>query len=112
MYIQLQRKIVFLAKTNLVKNLFITDFNQDKFLFGSDLNFLKYHNSFNKELDYVSINYFLRLSYIPSPHSIFKNFKKLKPGNYLKINYSNMKIEFHSYWSIERNLDVISYQDL
>ena len=73
--------------------------------------FFKNHNSFNKELNYDSINYFLRLSYIPSPYSIFKNFKKLKPGSYLKINYSKMKIELYSYWSIERDLDMISYQD-
>ena len=101
----------FLARDKFGEKPLYYGLNQDTFLFGSDLNFLKNHKSFNKELNYDSINYFLRLSYIPSPYSIFKNFKKLKPGSYLKINYSKMKIELYSYWSIERDLDMISYQD-
>ena len=48
---------------------------------------------------------FLRLSYIPSPHSIFKNFKKLLPGSFLKISNKDMKTELFVYWSVENNLN-------
>jgi asparagine synthase (glutamine-hydrolysing) len=47
--------------------------NNEVFIFGSDLNILKNHTSFDKTIDYLALNYFLKLSYIPSPFSIFKN---------------------------------------
>jgi asparagine synthase (glutamine-hydrolysing) len=50
-----------------------------------------------KELDHSSIYTYLQLNYIPEPHSIFKNVKKLEPGHYLKIDAENkvQKIPFY-----------------
>ena len=94
----------FLARDKFGEKPIYYGFNNGIFSFASDLNFLKDHNSFNKELNYDAINFFLRLSYIPSPHSIFKKFKKLLPGSFLKISNKNMKTELFSYWSVENNL--------
>jgi len=38
---------------------------------------------FNNGIDPVGLNYFLTLTYIPAPHTIYKNVKKLKAGQYL-----------------------------
>jgi asparagine synthase (glutamine-hydrolysing) len=77
--------------------------NNNVFIFGSDLNILKDHKSFDRELDHHAISYFLKLSYIPAPLTIFKNMKKLSPGSFLKISYSNMETGLSSYWSVDQN---------
>ena len=99
-----RKNTFYLARDKFGEKPLYYGFNHGVFLFGSDLNFLKKHSSLNKELDYEAINYFLKLSYIPSPLTIFKNFKKLIAGSYLKISNSNMKTELISYWSVEKNL--------
>ena len=79
--------------------------NNNVFIFGSDLNILKDHKFFDSELDHHAISYFLKLSYIPSPLTIFKNMKKLIPGSFLKISYSNMETILSSYWSVDQNIN-------
>lgn len=39
-----------------------------------------------RELDHNSLYTYLQLNYIPEPHSIIKDIKKLEPGHYLKID--------------------------
>lgn len=95
----------FLARDKFGEKPIYYGMNNGIFSFASDLNFLKNHSSFDKELNYDAINFFLRLSYIPSPHSIFKNFKKLLPGSFLKISNKDMKTELFVYWSVENNLN-------
>lgn len=101
----------FLARDKFGEKPLYYGFNNNVFLFSSDLNFLKKHNSFKKELDYDAIKYFLRLSYIPSPYSIFKDFKKLLPGSYLKVSNSDMTTELVSYWTVEDNLNNQPYKN-
>jgi len=68
-----------------------------------------------KELDNSSIYTYLQLNYIPEPHSIFKNVKKLEPGHYLKIDSTlrTQKIPFYqlNYPIDGSNYDTISYDD-
>ena len=49
----------------------------DLLLFGSELKALYQHPRFQKKIDTNSLALFLQFSYIPAPHSIFKNTFKL-----------------------------------
>lgn len=72
-------------------------FDEDKFLFASEMKSLQ-HYGINKELDYSSLYTYLQLNYIPAPHTIFTHVKKLLPGHYLKV--AQKKIQVHRYYEI------------
>ena len=60
------------------------------FLFGSELKALKIHPEFNKEINRDAIALQLRYSYIPAPHSIYKNILEKYCNKIYKI--SNKKV--------------------
>ena len=75
----------FLCRDRFVKTLYYGFLNND-FIFSSELktlNFLKVEEN----IDLLSLNSYL-IMYVPEDKSIFKNFKKLKPG-YLSLSLSN-----------------------
>jgi asparagine synthase (glutamine-hydrolysing) len=75
-------------------------YNNNVFLFASELKSLHQHSSFYKEIDVNSLSLFLQYSYIPAPHTIFKNTYKLKPAHYLKLSLSSKKISEINYWDV------------
>lgn len=58
--------------------------NKEGFFFASELKALKEHYS-KEKLSKTALNLFFSLSYIPAPHTIYKDIFKLQPGNYLEI---------------------------
>lgn len=71
----------------------------DVFLFGSELKALKVHPGFKKELNSDALALFLRHNYIPAPHSIYKNIHKLAPGTLLTLSLKNPQPVLQNYWS-------------
>jgi asparagine synthase (glutamine-hydrolysing) len=57
----------------------------DTLLFGSELRALMAHPQFKKEVDPEAIDAVVRLSYIPSPATVFKNVFKLPPASILTL---------------------------
>ncbi|MBS1745945.1 MAG: asparagine synthase (glutamine-hydrolyzing) [Bacteroidetes bacterium] len=74
--------------------------NDGLVLFASELKSLHQHPSFYKEIDVNSLSLFLQYSYIPAPHTIFKNTYKLKPAHYLKLDLQTQKITESRYWDV------------
>ena len=56
--------------------------NERAFWFASELKALP-HEILESSLDPSGLNYFLTLTYIPAPYTIYKNVKKLEAGHYL-----------------------------
>lgn len=56
------------------------------FLFGSELKSLCAHPQFEKEIDRAALALYLRLGYIPAPHSIYRAAHKLPPGCFLTLS--------------------------
>ena len=73
--------------------------HENLFLFASELKSFHQHPNFKKEINTDSVALFLQLSYIPAPHSIFKNTYKILPGHYLCINMQNQTLVDHTYWN-------------
>lgn len=92
-----QEQTFFLARDRFGIKPLVYLFDEDKFLFASEMKALLQYG-IDKELDYTSLFSFLQLNYIPAPDSIFKHVKKLSPGHYLKV--SRKKIERASYYAI------------
>lgn len=74
--------------------------NDSVFLFASELKSLHQHPSFYKEIDVNSLSLFLQYSYVPAPHTIFKNTFKLKPAHYLKLSLQTQKFTETRYWDV------------
>ena len=74
------------------------------FLFGSELKGLKIHPEFNFHINRDAVALQMRLSYIPTPFTIYKDIFKLKPGHYLELNekdfiYNRLPVS-RPYWSL------------
>jgi len=71
----------------------------DTFLFGSELKALKQHNAFKSEINRDAITLLLRHNYIPTPYSIYKGIAKLEPGCLLTVSLKYPKPSVVRYWS-------------
>jgi asparagine synthase (glutamine-hydrolysing) len=70
----------------------------NEFIFGSDLSSFSVHKSFKKDIDRNALALFMRHSYIPAPHTIYKNINKLIPGSLLKISLKNKVPDIIKFW--------------
>ncbi|AEV34322.1 asparagine synthase, glutamine-hydrolyzing [Owenweeksia hongkongensis DSM 17368] len=107
---------VFLVRDRVgVKPLFVFQ-NEKAIIFGSELKSFHKNALFEKKLDTDSLALYLKYNYVPAPHCIFKNTKKLQPGHYIEINLDNREINEVKYWDViddaynQPKLDV-SYKD-
>jgi asparagine synthase (glutamine-hydrolysing) len=89
-------------------------FSDGLLLFGSELKSFHHHPSFKKNLDYNSVGNFLQYGYIPTPHTIFQNTFKVKPGHYLRVDLNRQEISEQTYWDLSdyyRHQSAISYPE-
>lgn len=78
-------------------------YDEVNFAFASEIKALKKLPWLKLKLDRESISSYVRLNYIPCPHSIFKNVKKLSPGSIMEINLKK-SIKIKKYWEISEVL--------
>jgi asparagine synthase (glutamine-hydrolysing) len=97
-----------LARDRLGKKpLYYTSIN-GTFLFASELKAILTYPHFPRKIDPLSLMKYLFYEFIPCPHTIFNDTKKLPPGSYL--TWERGGIEVKGYWSpfrlgeIEKNI--------
>jgi asparagine synthase (glutamine-hydrolysing) len=104
--------ILFVARDRMgVKPLYVYQ-NADRFVFASEMKAMLAMD-IPKELDYTSLAEYLQLNYIPAPHSIFKDVKKLEAGTYLIIQRKQGLVEKQRYYQIpysEKENTTLPYQ--
>lgn len=69
------------------------------FLFASELKSLLLHPDAPREIDRSSVAEYLRLSYVPDPHSIYEGIGKVRPGEMLTFHLPTAEVRRSSYWS-------------
>ena len=77
---------LYLARDRFGEKPLYYGFQQDVFLFGSELKALKAHPAFEGEVDRNAITLQLRHNYIPAPYSIYRGIRKLPAGAFLKLH--------------------------
>ncbi len=97
-----QEESFFLARDRYGIKPLIYLFDEDKFIFASEMKSLLQYG-IEKKLDYNSLYIYLQLNYIPAPDTIFADVKKLLPGHYMKVRRKKMDIE--SYYQIPYETD-------
>lgn len=93
-----QEQTLFVARDRMGVKPLLYYFTEEKFVFASEMKAMM-ELDIPLALDAVSLQTYLHLNYIPSPFTIFKNVKKLEPGNYFLIR--NNIPEKHCYYSIK-----------
>lgn len=89
---------IFIARDRIGKKPLKYYYDDEKFIFASELKSILTLPYINKEVDIKAINKYLLYGYIPSPLTGFKNINKLEPGNYLVINCNQKSISKRRYW--------------
>lgn len=73
--------------------------NDSGFYFASELKALE--NKFDKKkIDKIGLNYFLSLSYIPAPYTIYKDVKKLSSAHYIYLKRGKF-IKLNKYYDLQ-----------
>lgn len=70
------------------------------FLFASELKAFHQHPQFKKEINLDAVAAFMQFGNVPTPHCIFKNCYKLKPGHYLTFNIQHSTFSISNYWDV------------
>lgn len=70
------------------------------FMFGSELKALMRHPELPREIDRASVAEYLRLLYVPDPHSIFAGVNKAPPGGIVTFDLKTGDVTEDSYWSV------------
>lgn len=66
-------------------------------MFGSELKALKRHPAFDRTIDRDALAAYLKLGWVPSPHTIYSHARKLAPGTVLAVKGDTRTIR--TYWS-------------
>lgn len=89
---KVKNQLVLIRDRAGVKPLFYY-YDNDVFLFGSELKSFHKHEKFKKDLCYSGITSFLENGFISAPLTIFKNAFKLGAGEYLILNLESKKLK-------------------
>ena len=97
---------VFCARDRAGVKPFFYYFDQGLFLFSSELKAFHKHPSFKKKLNKSAVSAFMQYGNVPTPHCIFENSWKLKPGHFLEFSIESSKEQNvnpsfqQKYWSV------------
>ena len=103
----IKNKVLFLGRDNFgIKPLYYY-FNNDTFMFASEIKSFLVHPDFKKELNKDLISPYLSFSFTPTKETLFKGVYRLDPGT--TITYKDGKIETKRYYNLEFNQKDMSY---
>ena len=104
-----ERKELILGRDRLGEKPLYFGWNNDFFLFGSELKAMKKHSAFIGEIDKEALALYLKYSYVPCPKSIYKGISKLEQGTIARVSLKSREIKIQNYWSL---LDTVKAKHL
>ncbi|MCP4394171.1 MAG: asparagine synthase (glutamine-hydrolyzing) [Alphaproteobacteria bacterium] len=81
--------------------------NNNNFMFASELRAIKNHPNFVGKMSPNSIGLYFRHGYIPSPFSVYENIFKLSPGSYLSIDGNSIG-NHTNFWPVADTTNAMS----
>ena len=97
-----RNRVLTLARDRLGEKPLYYGWQDNVFIFGSELKALRAHPAFQGEIDRRALALFLRYNYIPAPYSIYKGIHKLPPGTLFVVRPRERKAEPTTYWSAKK----------
>ena len=94
------KKELFIARDRLGEKSLYYTFEDDSFVWGSELKNITAIRPGKREISREALNIYLSLSYIPAPYTIYEEIKKLPAGHYMRINVETLHSSITRYWDI------------
>ncbi|MBU1342640.1 MAG: asparagine synthase (glutamine-hydrolyzing) [Proteobacteria bacterium] len=94
-------KMLFLARDRVGKKPLYYYYNGKSLAFSSELKAILEIPGVSKEIDFKALDTYFSFGYVPSPLSIFKSIRKLKPGHMAQCSSKGFTEE--EYWDIDMN---------
>lgn len=92
-------KLYFVRDRAGVKPLFLYS-DQGLTCFSSELKSFHEHPRFKKEINKSAVAAFMQYGNVPTPHCIFENCIKIKPGHYVELDLKSGKTTENQYWNV------------
>jgi asparagine synthase (glutamine-hydrolysing) len=96
--LDVRRRRLFLARDHLGKKPLYLRFRHGVLDFASELSALRLASDWKGELDPLGLAFYLRLGYIPSPWSVYRDVEKLRPGECCTVDAAGLRKR--SYWDL------------
>lgn len=91
---------LFMARDRAGVKPFFYYWKNDLFLFASELKAFHKHPNFEKKINTDAVAAFMQYGNVPTPHCIFEDCAKLKPGYFAILNLENQSIRQEQYWNV------------
>lgn len=95
-----QKRELFFARDRLGIKPFYYYYDQDRFVFGSEIKAIIADSSIKREANFEAIHDYLSFMYIPDNKTFFKGIYKLLPGYYGTISETT-GVQMVQYWDVE-----------
>lgn len=92
-----QNNSIFLARDRFGKKPLYYYFEENTFIFASELKPILCFPGIKKELDYLALGYYMRNGYFPAPASVMKFVHKLPSGSFMIVKKNRLSVK--EYWS-------------
>lgn len=98
-----KNKKAYLVRDRLGQKPLYYSYSKNNFSFGSNLKTLLKINNNSFSISDSAVSEYLNYGYVSSPNTIFNDYKKIKPGNFLTVDYSGPKIKIFEteYWNVK-----------
>ncbi|MCP9749925.1 asparagine synthase (glutamine-hydrolyzing) [Ferruginibacter sp. HRS2-29] len=70
------------------------------FMFASELKAIIKHPAFVKSINIDAAAAYMQFGYVPTPHCIFEDTAKLKPGHFLEFDLTKKEVRTQQYWNL------------
>lgn len=97
-------KLLYLARDRMGEKPLYYGFQNNVFMFASELKALKQHPSFIGKINRNAIMLQMTHNYIPEPWSIYEGISKLSAGTFAKIALDSQNISIIPYWTLKDHL--------
>jgi len=94
-------KTLFLARDRVGKKPLYYYYDEKRVVFASELKAILEVPGIARQMDFKALDSYFSFGYVPSPRSIFKGIRKLKPGHMVRCSSEGFKEE--EYWDIDMN---------
>lgn len=102
-----RERSLFVARDRMgVKPLYYAETGAD-FVFGSELKSLTRYPGLSRTVDALSFSKFLTFGYVPAPHTIYREIRKLEPGHYVRFDRAS-GARTTPYWDIPLEDDTLN----
>jgi len=92
------QKVLFLARDRFGEKPIYWAWQNETLLFGSELSAITAHSGFLRAFDPLALKKYFAHGFVPSPHAIYQDARKLPAGHALRFDLSSRQIETCSYW--------------